>query len=107
MARRRFGRQASENRCRLQRDRQIECLMRRLWAESTDENPMGELLAEDVALALAGRLAKLARSASCGRTGTGRDAPPLPADRLAQAINRIQDELDANILQGNLPILPD
>ena len=86
----------------LQRDNQIECLLRRLWTESENENPMGTLLADDVAIALAGRLAKLASIAGNGNARMNRDASPLHGTRLAQVMNRIEDELDANIRQSDL-----
>ncbi|WP_428340957.1 helix-turn-helix transcriptional regulator [Mycobacterium sp.] len=86
----------------LQRDNQIECLMRRLWSESEGDNPMGTLLADDIAVALAGRLARLVLRASNESTAMSGHAAPLPGIRLAQVISRIEDELGANIRQIDL-----
>ena len=86
----------------MQHDTQIESVVHRLWTEASEGNPMGRLFAEDAAVALAGRLAKLALRASGGRQTLNDNAPPLHGVRLARVMARIEDELDADLRQAEL-----
>lgn len=85
-----------------QRDAVVESLVRRLWVESAEGDPMGSLFAEDVAVAVAARLARLTLRASGVADGAREDAPPLHGPRLARVLARIEDRLDGDLRQAEL-----
>lgn len=91
-----------------QRDAQIESLVRRLWVEAGDNNPMGSLFADDVSAAIASRLTRLTLRAS-GMTGLERqdDTPPLHGRRLTRVLELIEDELAEGLRQTDLATAAD
>jgi AraC family transcriptional regulator len=87
----------------LNRDITIQSLIGRLWIETENGNIMGRLLAEDVAIAMMARLARLAlRGSGMPSPDKLDDAPPLHGRRFARVISRIEDDLDADLSQATL-----
>lgn len=85
----------------MQRDAGVESVVRRLWAAAAEDNPMGALLAEDAATAIAARLACLAMRAN-GQVDMSKETPPLHGARLTRVLGRIEDQLDADLRQADL-----
>ncbi len=72
----------------------LESIMRRLWTEAEAGSPMGILLAEDAATALAARLARLALRVDGLASQPARpDERPLQGWRLARVLALIGDRL--------------
>jgi AraC family transcriptional regulator len=86
----------------LNRDASIESLMGRVWTEAANGNPMGRLLAEDVSVAIMGRLARLAMSSNGVKGNKPEDAPPLHGPRLARVLSLIEDKLEADLSHAAL-----
>jgi AraC family transcriptional regulator len=86
----------------LNRDARIESMIGRVWAEAADGNPSGRLLAEDVAVAIMGRLASLAIRATGMSDKSLDEVPPLHGARYSRVITLIEDELDTNLSQAAL-----
>jgi len=83
-------------------DAAVGSMIRRLWSEAAQGNPMGPLFADDAATAISARLARMALRADGQRTMKDEDTPPLHGVRLARVMARIEDALEADLSQAEL-----
>jgi len=82
-------------------DAVLASLMTRLWAEAANGSPMGPLLAENTAVAVAARVSHMTLQAH-GLALPIEAVPPLHGPRLTRVLTRIEDGLAGHVSQSEL-----